>query len=59
MEISKKFQLKFMSIDGFNKKFRIGEWIGLYQLKPRDNGTVVEPGMKLVSLELSFCFLFF
>ena len=33
----------FLLKDGFKKKFRSGEWIGLYQLKTRDNGTVVEP----------------
>lgn len=43
MEISKEFKLKFVAKDGLKKKFRKGEWIGLYQLKTRDNGTVVEP----------------
>ena len=43
MEISKQFELKFVTGEGFKKKFKTGEWIGLYQLKTRDNGTFVEP----------------
>lgn len=43
MEISKQFKLKLTTKEGFTKKFKVGEWVGMYQLKTRDNGTVVEP----------------
>ena len=43
MEINKTFRLKFIQKEGFTRKYKKGEWIGLYQLKTRTNGSVVEP----------------
>ena len=43
MEISKGFRLTLTTKEGVTKPYKPGEWVGMYQLKTRDNGTVVEP----------------